>query len=253
VIKAIIALLIACGLSVLPLRADQASLQSEIPLCAPEVPLPDNMIRPKYPKDALRKGTAGQVEVRVTITADGKTKDPEVLEGEPEFGKSAVEGIRKWRFHPVSAKDHPVETTYKIHVRFNPLLQEANSDVEIEFPKPEPSPSLLALSKAYSADFGDQVHEASEPGVVAPKQLYAPEPEFSEEARREREQGTVTLFLIVGTDGLPRNVRVACSSSAPDLNKNALESVKRWKFAPGTIDGRPVPVALMVDVSFKLN
>lgn len=253
-IKAALPLLIVCGLFSAPWKADQASLQSDIPPCAEklEAPIPGNMIRPKYPQQALATGTPGQVELRVTIAADGKTKDLAILQGEPEFSKSAVAAIRRWHFHPLFVKNYPTLTIYRVQVRFNPLLQEANSDVELESPQPEQSPSLLAMSEAYDHAFGDQVHKASEPGVTAPKQLYAPEPEFTEKARQEKEQGTVTLFLIVGADGLPQNVRVGCSS-APDLNENAIESVTRWRFAPGLKDGQPVPVALMVDVSFKLN
>jgi TonB family protein len=89
-------------------------------------------------------------------------------------------------------------------------------------------------------------------GVVAPKQVHAPEPEFSEKARKAKEQGTVTLSLIVGTDGKPRDVWVSCSS-APGLNKNALEAVKSWKFEPGTKDGKPVMVEIAVEIQFHLG
>src|SRR5581483_9930523 len=43
-------------------------------------------------------------------------------------------------------------------------------------------------------------------GVTPPRQIYAPEPEFSEEARKAKYQGVCTLGLIVGTDGRPSNI-----------------------------------------------
>src|SRR5438105_10555705 len=46
-------------------------------------------------------------------------------------------------------------------------------------------------------------------GVSAPKATYAPDPEYSEEARKAKYQGTVVLSLIVGADGVPRDIRVA--------------------------------------------
>ena len=253
-INAVLSATIALHLWGLALQAMPAVSRSTIaPSCPvePEAPIPENMIRPKYPTDALRHGTAGQAEIRAMVATDGKTKDIVVLAGDSEFSSSAVAAIRKWRFRPVTAGGIPVDTTYKVHVRFNPLLREANSDVEIESPRTELSyPPLSA--EGDEENLGDRIHRASEPGVVAPKQLYSPEPEFSEKARQAKEQGTVAMSVVVGADGMPRNVRVACSS-APDLNENAIEAVKRWKFAPGTKDGKPVLVRLLVEVSFKLN
>ena len=208
------------------------------------------MIRPKYPKDALRNGIAGKVELRAVIAPDGKSKDLAVLSGDSEFSQNAVAAIRKWRFHPEQRQGQPVETTYKIHVRFNPLLQEANSDVELESPRTE-SLAAAPLAKTHQ-DFGAEVHQMSESGVVAPKQLYSPEPEFSEKSRREKMAGVVGIILAVGTDGLPRDLQIACSS-VPENNENAVAAVKTWRFAPATKDGKPVAVAIEVDISFKLN
>jgi TonB family protein len=239
--------------SVTPLRADQSTHQRDIPRCAqsPEDPAyyPDKMVRPKYPKDALRNGIEGKVELRAVIATDSKTKDLVVLSGESEFSQNAIVAIRKWRFHPELRDGQPVETTYKIHVRFSPILREANSDVELESPLPEP---ISSLAKRRPQDRGPEIHRVSEPGIIAPKQLYSPEPEFSEKARIEAQQGNVGIDLVVGTDGLPRNLQIACSS-APDLNDNAIAAVKKWKFAPATKDGTPVPVEILIDVSFRLG
>ena len=61
----------------LPLRAGQPTQQRNVPTCAqsPGDPTryPDNMVRPRYPKDALRNGAEGQVELRAVIAPDGKS------------------------------------------------------------------------------------------------------------------------------------------------------------------------------------
>jgi protein TonB len=88
-------------------------------------------------------------------------------------------------------------------------------------------------------------------GVVAPKIIYQRDPELSEKARELEEQGTVTISLIVGTDGKLRNLKVECSS-ALDLNEKALEGVKDWRFQPVTKDGKPVMVEVSVGVDFYL-
>jgi len=48
-------------------------------------------------------------------------------------------------------------------------------------------------------------------GVSPPRAIYQAEPEFSEEARKAKYQGVCVLSLIVGTDGLPRNIHVVSS------------------------------------------
>lgn len=244
----------ACGVTA-PLRASQSvQLIRAIPTCA-QLPgdashYPDNMVRPKYPKDALRKGVGGKVELRALIAPDGKTKDLAVLDGNSEFSQNATAASRKWRFHPQLNQGQPVESTFKIHVRFDPVLQQANSDVELESPLSEPH--SISLAEPDQPDLGPDVHRMSEPGMVAPKQTYSPEPEFSEEARKAGEAGAVIISLIVGVDGRPRDLNVDCSS-APDLNQNAVEAVKTWRFEPGTKDGKPVAIPIAIEVQFHLS
>jgi TonB family protein len=246
--------MIACS-GVLVLAAGQSTQQSDIPPCPASVDdaahYPDNMVRPKYPKAALRSGIEGKVELRAVIAPDGKSKDLAVLSGASEFSPNAIVAIRKWRFHPEVRQGRPVETTYRIHVRFSPMLQEANSDVELESPPPEPPPTS-SLAKRHRSNLGSDIHRMPEPGIVAPKQLYSPEPEFSERARIEAQQGNVDIDLVVGADGLPHDLEIACSSSA-DLNDNAISAVKQWRFAPATKDGNPVPAEILIEISFKLN
>ncbi len=88
-------------------------------------------------------------------------------------------------------------------------------------------------------------------GVSAPRELYAPEPEYSEEARKAKYQGTCVLYVIVGADGRPRDLRVARSLGL-GLDEKAIEAVKTWKFDPAMKDGKPVAVAISVEVEFRL-
>ncbi len=88
-------------------------------------------------------------------------------------------------------------------------------------------------------------------GVSAPRVLYQPDPEYSEEARKAKYQGTVVLWLIVDPSGRPRDVRVA-RSLGMGLDQKAIEAVKQWKFEPAQKDGRPVAVQINVEVNFRL-
>ena len=88
-------------------------------------------------------------------------------------------------------------------------------------------------------------------GVTAPRAIYAPEPEFSEEARKTKHQGTAVLWLIVGTDGRPREISVV-QSLGMGLDEKAIEALRRWRFEPGRKDGIPVAVQVNVEVNFHL-
>jgi len=88
-------------------------------------------------------------------------------------------------------------------------------------------------------------------GVSAPKVIYQPDPEYSEEARKAKFQGTCVLWLIVGPDGRPRDVRVARTLGL-GLDEKAIEAVKNWRFEPAYKDGKPVSVPINVEVSFRL-
>jgi TonB family protein len=88
-------------------------------------------------------------------------------------------------------------------------------------------------------------------GVSAPKPIYSPDPEYSEEARKAKYQGVCILWLVVGPDGRPREIKVLRSLGL-GLDEKAIEAVKSWKFEPALKDGKPVAVQINVEVSFRL-
>jgi TonB family protein len=88
-------------------------------------------------------------------------------------------------------------------------------------------------------------------GVSAPKAIYSPDPEYSEEARKAKFQGTCVLWLVVGPDGRPRDIRVQRTLGL-GLDEKAIEAVKTWRFDPALKDGKPVAVQINVEVSFRL-
>jgi TonB family protein len=88
-------------------------------------------------------------------------------------------------------------------------------------------------------------------GVSAPRALDTPDPEYSEEARKAKYQGTVVLWLIVGPDGKPRDIKVA-RALGMGLDQKAIEAVRNWKFEPAMKDGKPVAVQINVEVNFRL-
>jgi TonB family protein len=88
-------------------------------------------------------------------------------------------------------------------------------------------------------------------GISAPRPIYDPEPEFSEEARKAKYQGVCTLEVVVDAQGRPTNIRVV-GALGMGLDEKAIEAVKNWRFEPAMKDGHPVAVAVNLEVDFHL-
>jgi TonB family protein len=84
-----------------------------------------------------------------------------------------------------------------------------------------------------------------------PKLLHVEEPEYSEEARKARYQGSVLLAIDVDASGNVSNVRVLTSLGL-GLDEKAKEAVLKWRFRPAFAKGRPVTAPARVMVTFHL-
>lgn len=87
--------------------------------------------------------------------------------------------------------------------------------------------------------------------TTQPVLLNKKEPEYSEEARKVRLQGTVALTIEIDARGVPQNIRVQ-QGLGLGLDERAVEAVRGWRFRPATRNGKPVTSAARVDVTFRL-
>jgi TonB family protein len=87
--------------------------------------------------------------------------------------------------------------------------------------------------------------------LTVPRVIYSPEPDFSDEARKSKTQGTVLLLLMVGADGHTYDIHVQ-SSLGMGLDEKAIEAVRHWRFQPATINGQPLARQIAVEVNFHL-
>jgi periplasmic protein TonB len=88
-------------------------------------------------------------------------------------------------------------------------------------------------------------------GISAPQAISTPDPEYTEQARNAKTQGTCVLWLIVDDQGRPRDIRVVRGLGF-GLDAKAVEAVKQWRFEPAMKDGHPVNVQISVEVGFRL-
>jgi TonB family protein len=88
-------------------------------------------------------------------------------------------------------------------------------------------------------------------GVVAPQLIFAPDPEFSDEARRAKFQGVCVVSLVVDAQGNPQRVQVL-RHLGMGLDQKAVDAVKQYRFKPATLQGKPVPVEVNIEVTFRI-
>jgi TonB family protein len=96
-----------------------------------------------------------------------------------------------------------------------------------------------------------QIPPGQQIGRGAPMVIYKVDPEYTEEARRAKLEGGVLLKIVVGADGVAKNIQVVRSLGL-GLDEKAIEAVSRWKFRPGEKNGQPVDVTATIMVNFRL-
>ncbi len=87
--------------------------------------------------------------------------------------------------------------------------------------------------------------------MTPPKLIYKVEPEFSEEARKAKFQGTVIITAEVDASGRATHL-IVISSPGLGLDLKALEAVAQWRFRPAYRDGKPFTTTARIEVGFHL-
>jgi TonB family protein len=101
--------------------------------------------------------------------------------------------------------------------------------------------------------FGGGVYREGN-GVTSPRVIREVKPSYTGEAMRARIQGLVTMEAVVMPDGSVGNVEITKSlDSNFGLDKEAIKTVKQWRFEPGRRLGQPVPVLIVIEMTFTLR
>ena len=78
-------------------------------------------------------------------------------------------------------------------------------------------------------------------------------PRYPADARRRREQGTVTLRVELAESGRVAQVTVAKSSGSRALDDAAVDAIRAWRCSPAERDGRPVRAIATQALDFVLE
>lgn len=167
------------------------------------------------------------VFAKFKITKKGKTQ----LLDQPSTRQTsaALAAIASWKFMPGSVNGAARESTATVELRCQPAA---------------PTPTMPSPSA------GDAPSRIGG-GVTAPALTYKLEPEYSEEARQAKYQGTVVIEIVVNEEGRAVGLSIL-RPLGKGLDEKAAEAVTQWHFRPGMKDGKPVATLAQVEVNFRL-
>jgi len=90
--------------------------------------------------------------------------------------------------------------------------------------------------------------------VLMPQVIRDVKPNYTASALKARIEGNVVMEAVVREDGSVGDVKVTKSlDTEHGLDEEAVKAMKKWEFKPGTKDGKPVPVAVQVEMTFTLK
>jgi protein TonB len=118
--------------------------------------------------------------------------------------------------------------------------------------RPPATPTRIPPTPTPGVREGDIV--AMGPGVTAPVLMHKVDPKFPPAARQMRTGGTVTLQVLVGTDGSVEQLRILqVSRPGVGFERATEDAVKQWRYKPATKNGVKVRMWVPVRVPFKFR
>ena len=101
------------------------------------------------------------------------------------------------------------------------------------------------------SDASSSKTNASEPNLVPGRVLYQPSPVYPKKARKNHIEGVVVLHAYIGVDGTIEKLDVVSGDSV--LVPAALDAVRKWRYSPALLNGKPAKVDTTLRVTFQLN
>jgi TonB family protein len=208
-------------------------------------------VKPQYTPDAKEAKIQGVVTLECVVQPDGTIGGVRVTKGlDSGLDQEAIKAVRQWRFKPghKDGKAVPVRVTLEMTFTLRDTPARGGTFARPLFPVGPLTPGDAGRKGQPDAT------RAYKPGngVSAPVVVKEVRPQYTPGAKEAKIQGVVTLECVVNADGTVGDVEVTKSLDA-GLDQEAIKAVKKWRFEPGTKDGKPVPVQVALEMTFTLR
>lgn len=215
-------------------------------------PHPLNLATPVYPQEAQKKKIEGVLTLKFMVNVDGSVSDVKVpktaiyVDGSvsdvrdvtPEmmgdiFRQEAIDAALQFRFRPAKHNGKAVPVWMVMPIEFRLPKQQT----------PLPASGDVDSSKVMQLDQVD-----TEPALIQ-----SVPPEYPYKARKAGLTGKVFLKFIVNVDGSVSDVSVLGTIGSEAFHQAAIDAISQFRFKPGTLNGKVVPVWMTQPITFSLD
>lgn len=247
-----------------PLRFDNPDAREPVFVSGPDVTAPELSstaeIAPQ--KEKCQRKVQGEQQLFVIVDRQGNPRDMYFLTAAGnDLDKVALKVVEGDRFKPGTHGGAPAAVAIAASVKMDGCLATVKDGKQKTLHfwlRSKPVQAFHVATDSAQESLRPAIRGADEPrlykvggGVTAPRAIFQPEAEFTEAARSAKYQGNCVLSLVVDAEGMPKDVKVVRRLDY-GLDENAVSAVKRYRFRPAMTKDGPVPVAISVEVSFRL-
>ena len=191
-----------------------------------------------------------------TVAASGEVADVQPSEGKESKSISLLtKSLSSWKFTPASNGTSALSARGKVlfikgedHYRYQvskAFRTSGSTHPTEEKPAGVPSSpkSIVTIKVPIRIDL--------DPAEATKHLIDHVDPEYPDQAKSARIQGTVSLLITIGKDGSVTDIKEI--SGPPELVPAAIAAVKQWRYRPALFRGQPQEASTVVDIPFKIS
>ena len=194
-------------------------------------PHPLDLATPVYPEKAKKERIEGKVTLKVVVNVDGSVSDVKVLEGPEVFHQAAIDAIFQSQFKPAEHNGKVVPVWIVMPIEFS----SGSTDPDLQLTSPVPidaDGNEVEIPRLFEVEAPPEL-------LQSVKSVYPTYPT----------RVTVRLELKVNVDG-SSDVKVL--KGPEEFHQAAIDAISQYRFKPGTLNGKVVPVRMTQSIIFRL-